>query len=138
MEQLTVPGTVESLEVIRAYVQTAAAMAGLDRKAAYRLVVAVDEIASNIMTHGYAEVGLEGMVDVWGKIDEHVLTIYMEDTGVAYDPSPQSPDAFDLPLEAREIGGLGLFLANHNVDAFRYERLGTRNRHTFVVYRNTG
>ncbi len=138
MEQLTVPGTVESLEDIREYVKTAAAIAGLDRKAAYRLVVAVDEVASNIMTHGYAEVGLAGMVDVWAEIDEQVLTIYMEDTGVAYDPSPQSPDDFDLPLEEREIGGLGLFLANRNVDEFRYERLGDRNRHTFVVYRNTG
>ncbi len=138
MEQLTVPGTLESLEVIREYVKTAATLAGLDRKAAYRLVMAVDEVASNIMTHGYAEVGLVGMVDVWAEIDEYVLTIYMQDTGVAYDPSAQSPDDFDLPPEEREIGGLGLFLANHNVDEFRYERLGDRNRHTFVVYRNTG
>ncbi len=138
MKQLTVPGTVESLEAIREYIKTAAAMANLDRKVAYRLVVAVDEIASNIVTHGYAEVGLAGMVDVWVKIDDHVLTVYMEDTGVAYDPSPQSPAAFDLPLEARELGGLGLFLANHNVDEFRYERLGDRNRHIFVVYRNMG
>jgi anti-sigma regulatory factor (Ser/Thr protein kinase) len=138
MEQLTVPGTLESLEIIREYVKTAAAIAGLDRKATYRLVVAVDEVASNIVTHGYAEVGLAGMVNVWAEINEPVLTIYVEDTGEAYDPSSRPADDFDLLLEEREIGGLGLFLANRNVDEFRYKRFGDRNRHTFVVYRNTG
>ena len=138
MELLTVSGTLESLETIREYIKAAATMAGLDRKAAYRLLVAVDEVATNIVTHGYAEAGLEGMVDVRAAIDEQTLRIVLEDRGAAYDPDLQSPSDFDLPLEQREIGGLGLLLATRNVDEFSYERLGDRNRHIFVVNRTTG
>ncbi len=61
------------------------------------------------------------------------MTVVVEDTGRAYEPATLSPDDLDLPPEEREIGGLGLFLAQHNVDEFRYERLADRNRHTFVV-----
>ena len=137
MEPLTVPGTLDSLEGIRAYVNSVATIAGLDRSLSYRLVGAVDEIASNIVMHGYAEAGRAGAVHVWAEIGKDVLTIYVEDTGAAYDPDLQAACAVDLPLEEREPGGLGLFLASHKVDEFRYERLADRNRHTFVVYRTT-
>ena len=138
MERLSVGGTLDALEVIRAYVLAAAGKAGLDKKAAYRLQLAVDEIATNIVTHGYAEAGLEGMIDMWADLDEKALTISIEDTGVAYDPGLQSIDDKDLPLEERQIGGLGLFLAIQNVDEFHYERVGERNRHTFIVNRTPG
>ena len=136
MEPLTVPGTLDSLAAIREYVKAAAAAAGLDRKAAYRLRLAVDEIATNIATHGYAEAGLEGTVDLRADIEEKALVIYVEDTGVTYDPRGcEPPDDLDLPLEQRQMGGLGVFLAVRGVDKLLYERIGERNRHTLVVNR---
>lgn len=135
MEQLTLPGTLESLKAIRDCVLAAGGVAGLDRRALYRLQLAVDEIATNIVTHGYAEAGITGMLDVWTSTDEQSLTVFVEDTGAPYDFSPSLPEDADLPLEQRQIGGLGLLLAAENVDQFRYERRGDRNRHTFVVNR---
>ncbi|HXV96967.1 MAG TPA: ATP-binding protein, partial [Anaerolineae bacterium] len=64
MEALTVPGTLDSLSVIGKYVLTAAATAGLDKKVSYRLRLAVDEIATNIITHGYDEANLEGVIKI--------------------------------------------------------------------------
>lgn len=136
MEPFTVPGTLDSLASIRDYVAAAATEAGLDERAAYRLRLAVDEIATNIITHGYMEAGIEGVVDLRASIDKNTLTILIEDTGVAYDPHQyQPPDDIDLPLEQRQIGGWGVFLAMQNVDDLRYERVGDRNRHTFIVNR---
>ncbi len=135
MEPLTVTGTLDALESIRAYVDGVAAWAGLERRAARRLVAAVDEVASNIVTHGYAEVGRAGMVHVWAEIGEQALTVLVEDTGVAYNPDLSALPDLGMPLEDREPGGLGLFLAGQKVDELRYERVGDRNRHTFVVYR---
>ena len=104
MDPLTVPGTLDSLETIREYVTAAATAASLDRRASYRLRLAVDEIATNIITHGYAEAGLKGMLDLQADIDEKVLTISIEDTGVAYDPQQsEPPDDLDLPLEQRQV-----------------------------------
>jgi anti-sigma regulatory factor (Ser/Thr protein kinase) len=136
MEPLSVPGTLDSLGVIREYVKAAAAAAGLNKRASYRLCLAVDEIATNIVTHGYAEAGLEGVVDLRTDIDEKTLTISIEDTGTAYDPrQSESLDGLDRPLEQRPMGGLGVFLAIRGVDKFLYERVGGRNRHTFIVKR---
>lgn len=136
MEPLTVPGTLGSLAAIAEFVLAAAAEAGLDKKASYRLRLAVDEIATNIVTHGYAEAGLEGKVDLRADMDEQTLTISVEDTGAAYDPQQsETPGDLDLPLEERQVGGLGMFLAIQSVDRFLYERVEDRNRHTFVMNR---
>ena len=108
MQPLTVPGTLDSLKHIRDYVAAAAEAAALEKTAAYRLRLAVDEIATNIVTHGYQEAGLEGAVELWAEFDEATLTIVIEDTGVPYDPrQTEGPDGLDLPAEQREIGGLG-------------------------------
>jgi anti-sigma regulatory factor (Ser/Thr protein kinase) len=136
VEPLTVPGTLDSLSVIGKYVLNAAAAAGLDKKAAYRLRLAVDEIATNIITHSYAEANLTGVLDLRAIIDETALTIFLEDTGASYIPG-QAVKTTDLhlPLEKRQMGGLGVYLAMQGVDKFHYERSEGRNRHTFVVNR---
>lgn len=135
MEPLTVPGTLESLGEIADYVKAAANSAGLDKKSSYRLRLAVDEIATNIITHGYVEAGGEGNLALQAEIDEQELTIVIEDTGIAYELQRQPPDSLDSPLEERQIGGLGVYLAIQNVDKFFYERVEDRNRHTFIVQR---
>ena len=136
MEPLTVPGTLDSLGAIAEYVMAAASAADLDKKVSYRLRLAVDEIATNIITHGYAEAGLEGVLDLRADIDEKALTIFVEDTGVVYDPrQSEAPNGLDLPLEQRPMGGLGVFLAIRGVDKLLYQRVGGRNRHTFIVKR---
>lgn len=62
MEPLIVSGTLDSLGAIAQYVMAAAAAAGLDKKTSYNLRLAVDEIATNIVTHGYEEAAREGVL----------------------------------------------------------------------------
>ena len=62
MDALTLPGTLDSLTAIREFVGEMGEKAGLDRKALYRLKLAVDEIATNIVTHGYEAAGLQGEI----------------------------------------------------------------------------
>jgi anti-sigma regulatory factor (Ser/Thr protein kinase) len=138
MKPLTVSGTLGALSAIAEYVKAAAKAAGLERKAAYRLRLAVDEIATNIIVYGYQKAGREGVVDLRADIDEHTLTISIEDNGVAFDPLQQFPreeETLALPFEERPIGGLGLYLAIQSVDQFFYERSGERNRNILVVNR---
>jgi anti-sigma regulatory factor (Ser/Thr protein kinase) len=138
MESLTVPGILDSLDAIAKYVIAVAAAAGLDKKASYKLRLAVDEIATNIIVHGYQEAGREGLLDLQADINEHALTILVEDTGLAFDPSEKvflEEGALDQPLEVRPMGGLGIYLAFQGVDKFVYEKAGTRNRNIFVVNR---
>ncbi len=134
MTSLTLPGRLESLDQVAEFVQTAAQEAQLPAPAAYRLQLAVDEVATNVVTHAYREKGLDGELHLLCERDATALTIHVEDTGEPYDPTTRpEPTDLDRPLEEREIGGLGLFLARRSVDELRYERRGDRNRMTFVV-----
>ena len=134
MDKLSVPGELTSLGAIRDYVRAAAMAAGIEKTATYRLCLAVDEIASNIVMHGYDEAGLRGDITMWAEIDAGVLKIEIEDTGASYDVAQyQDPDNLHRPFAERTEGGLGVFLAIQGVDRFNYATAGGTNRHTFEV-----
>ncbi|HEY9621021.1 MAG TPA: anti-sigma regulatory factor [Crinalium sp.] len=138
MQSLTVSGTLDSLKPIADFVLAAATTIGLDKKATYKLRLAVDEIATNIILHGYEEAGLEGDIQLSVAIDHQKLEITLEDHAIPYDPArTECVEAAELqrPLEERRMGGLGVYLAIQGVDQFRYERVGDRNRNIFTVSR---
>jgi serine/threonine-protein kinase RsbW len=136
VKPLVLPGQLASLDPVADYVRAAAAEAGFDQKTAARLHLAVDEVATNVITHAYAERGLEGQLYLECELDDQALRVHLEDTGPAYDLTRrEDPTDLDKPLEERGIGGLGVFLARRNVDALLYERRGDRNRVTFMLRR---
>ena len=138
MDTFVVPGTVESLGPIREFVRSKAAEAGLDKKRAYRLQLAVDEIAANIALHGYEEQGLVGDIEVQAEVGPDRLTITLVDSAIPYDPySRVMPSDLDAPLQDRAIGGLGVFLAINNVNEFLYRFNDGQNHNIFVVQRES-
>jgi anti-sigma regulatory factor (Ser/Thr protein kinase) len=139
MPTLTLPGELSSLDTIADLVLEQARLAGLDKHATYQLRLAVDELATNIVIHGYQEHGLTGNIVISADVDEHDLTIVLEDTAVPYDPTRRDLDRveedFDKPLEEREIGGLGIYFVRQAVNDFRYEWRNGHNRSMLVVHR---
>jgi serine/threonine-protein kinase RsbW len=130
------PGTLDSLSAIGAFTLEAAVAAGIGAHASYRLRLAVDEVATNIIVHGYTEAGRAGMVILRVSVVQDSLLIELEDTGAPYDVSSQKlPTAEELsrPLEEREVGGLGLFLITQSVDTFHHESTGPKNRTILVI-----
>lgn len=138
MDPLTLPGTLDSLDGLIDYALEAAEAAGLEKKATYQLRLALDEIATNIVLHGYAEAEREGDVTIRADITDTALIITLEDTAIPYDPLQRgSPSEEELhrPISERPIGGLGVFLAIQGVSDFRYEWDDPYNRNIFVVSR---
>jgi serine/threonine-protein kinase RsbW len=136
VEPLTVPGNLDSLSTIAHYVIAAANLANLDKKSTYQLRLAVDEIATNIIIHGYEESGLSGILVLSVQLDDRTLTLCIEDTGAPYDCTlAAKPEQLEIPIDLRPIGGLGVYLATQGVDQFTYERVGARNRNCFIVHR---
>jgi serine phosphatase RsbU (regulator of sigma subunit)/anti-sigma regulatory factor (Ser/Thr protein kinase) len=136
MDAVTFPGSLDALSSIRQYVKTAAEAAGLDRSAAYSLVLAVDEIATNVIEHGYKEAGLKGDISVGAARDNDSLVIRLADTGKSFDPN-SLPDINDIELlkelEDRPVGGLGIMLAKIGVDNLQYEATGSGNICRFSI-----
>lgn len=136
MERKTFPGTLDSLAGIREVVKEEAQRAGLSKKAAYNLMLALDEIATNIIVHGYEETGTEGVVDVLVDHSDNRLTVILEDDAAPFDPLQRelpNEEFFARPLEERPIGGMGIHLTINAVDEFNYEFTNNRNRNIFIV-----
>jgi sigma-B regulation protein RsbU (phosphoserine phosphatase) len=133
--ELTLPGNLDALEPIREYVTRASKTAGLEDSDVYQLCLAVDEIATNVVLHGYEEAGLSGSLTIKSSIENGRLVIQLADTGKPYDPAKHHvPDEDDLalPLEERQVGGLGIMLALQGVDDLQYESTARGNAHRFV------
>ena len=136
LEPLTVPGNLESLDAIAQFVIKAAELADLNRQTTYKLRLAVDEIATNIIQHGYSEANLTGKITCHAELNKAYLIIIVEDWGTAYDYRQYTePDSINQPLEERNIGGLGIYLAIQSVDDFKYQRLDNCNRHLLSIKR---
>jgi len=138
METATFPGDLDALAPIRQFVEKAAKQAGLGKKAIYDLCLAVDEIATNVVTHGYEEAGLKGDLQIDAEITPETLVIHLQDSGVPYDPSSHlvpTPEDLDRPLEDRNVGGLGILLARAAVDELNYKHIDSFHVHEFVVRR---
>ena len=138
MDPLTLQASLDALSAVASYVKEAARAAGLDADAAYRLRLAVDEIATNIVVHGYEETGGSGDITVSASVTAGAVTVVLEDRGVAFDPRAHagpSQEELARPLVERDEGGLGIYLALQGVDEFRYERVGEVNRNILTVRR---
>ncbi|MGB3401370.1 MAG: ATP-binding protein [Microcoleaceae cyanobacterium] len=136
-DSLTVPVTLDSLSVIANYIKQIGIWANLSKKKVAKLRLAVDEIATNIIEYGYNN-SSDNVIDFYAKLDNTQLILWIEDTGIPFNPNQQEiPEDLDKPLEEREIGGLGVYLAKINVDRLIYERVNIKNSSLPEINRNT-
>lgn len=133
MQEKTFPGTLDSLAPVRAYVTEAGRAAGLDSAKIYKLCLAVDEIATNIVLHGYEEVGLKGDIAIEALQERGQLIIRLLDHGRTYDPDQVPNPDLGNPLN-QESGGWGLFLSKTGVDQFDYTSSESGNVHLFAMH----
>lgn len=130
--ELRVPARLDALDGIARYVRALADRARLGKDAAYRLRLAVDELATNVVTHGYRDG--DGEIVVLGGIGTDRVWVRIEDTAPPFDPRQgcRPPDD-GLPPECRRVGGLGVHLALTSVDAFTYAHREGRNISTLTI-----
>lgn len=131
---IRVPAALGELDRVAAFVLDLGERAALPHDALYRLRLAADELATNIVMHGYR--GASGEITVDGGIDPDQVWIRFQDDAPAFDPRQgMRPPALDQPLAERRIGGLGVYLAFTAVDVFAYDLVAGRNVSTLVMLR---
>lgn len=105
------------------------AKAGLPDRAAAQILVALDELVSNVFLHGVREG--EPTVHVRLRVATGRVSGIIEDDGVAFDPLAVAPPDTTLAAEDRLIGGLGLHIVRQTMDDIRYDRDHGQNRLRF-------
>jgi serine/threonine-protein kinase RsbW len=92
-----------------------------------RLLVILEELFTNAVTHGHGPHSAGGNIIVALRWRTSRLRISFIDDGPPFDPLAFGAPDLDAAGEERPIGGLGIHLVRSLVDQARYRREGGRN-----------
>lgn len=112
---LRIPADVARVADLRALVREAALEADAPPECLDDVVQAVDEMATNVIVHGYA--GRPGWVELTVEAGERRLVMTLEDEAPPFDPRPHPEPDLSVPPEHRTPGGMGIHLLRQSVDA---------------------
>ncbi len=102
----------------------------------YHIKLALEEVVMNVISYAYDD-GEPHEFEVRLKSDSDGVVIDVIDDGQPFDPLQETaePDV-EATLEARNIGGLGVYFVKTLMDHVEYRRENDRNRLT-LTRRNT-
>ena len=92
----------------------------------FNINLALEELVTNIISYGYDK-NTEHYIYLKLSFNGSDIHIRIEDNAKAFNPVDFPEPDIDLPLEEREIGGLGIFFAKNLMDDIKYERKNDRN-----------
>ena len=97
-------------------------------KKVYLTCLALEEILSNVIRHGYEDEAVHEIA-VSIREDDGIVELEIVDDGKEFDPRAAPEVDVLAPLADRPVGGLGIHLLKHMIGDIRYERSNGRNRH---------
>jgi len=129
----------EKVEELRRIAEAAEALGeeeGWSRDVTYAVVLSLEEVATNVVSHGGGGSDAGGIrVDITSSPEE--VRVEMQDGGRAFDPFREAPmPDVNAGLQDREIGGLGIHFVKALMDETSYRRSGGRNHVTMVKRRH--
>lgn len=106
---------------------------GLSPRIAFDLNLAVDELATNTISYGFAGRADDGRIRLRLALTEDddggAVVASLDDDGLAYDPFTQAPPpVLHGDVEDRPIGGFGVHFARTLMDEVSYRREDGWNR----------
>ena len=110
----------KSLDIMDAILQTEEAASVVNT---WRMLsVVVEELVVNIVDYSRSD-----YLDVEIMRDKKCIILRFRDGGVPFNPLKKETPDFSIPMEDRQIGGLGIFLVVQNMDTVAYEHTGGEN-----------
>ncbi|MGL4868560.1 MAG: ATP-binding protein [Cetobacterium sp.] len=108
--KLYVPSSLKNLSIIRAMTKTYLEHQKVEQKDIMKILSIVDELATNVIEHGYEYKSGDIIIELQKNND--VIHLVVEDNGIGFYESKISKDE----------GGMGLFLAKAMADTFKVEK----------------
>jgi serine/threonine-protein kinase RsbW len=115
---LQLVASLEDLESIRRFIEQRAKILGVDPSTVYDVDLAVTELATNSLVHGYAE--RRGWIEVAMLNEDGELVVRLHDRAIPFDPTQVPPPDLTTPLDKRRFGGMGLHLTRKVVSRMEY------------------
>jgi serine/threonine-protein kinase RsbW len=124
--RLQLQNRIQEIEPALGRVETLLAAAGLDEQAVFHLRLALDELITNSIMHGFPAGG-EHLIDLEVSIRSKQVAVELSDDGVPFDPSRPTAPVLSGPAEERPIGGLGLHMVQQLIPMLNYRHARGRN-----------
>ncbi len=124
----------QNLPQLLEWIETRLEEADCPPKTQMQIAVAAEEIFVNIANYAYAPgTGrVTARMDISGEPPR--LSITFIDSGVPYDPLSRVDPDLSLPVEQREVGGLGIYMTKKFMDSVSYEYIDGCNVFTMKKY----
>ena len=123
----------ENLSAIRDFVEDCAVRLNVAPAVIPNIVLAVDEMVTNIIEHGYA--GQPGAIEVEVSDRGDALIVELRDQAPPFDPTTQPPPDLAVSFEDRPPGGLGIYLMRKVMDDVQHRVTAAyRNNLTMIKY----
>lgn len=100
--------------------------AGVSKRQTFEINLALDELFTNIISHGYRDQEEHHVKVTCDKVDG-VLKITIEDDGIPFNPAAAPHPNLKCAFGDREIGGLGIHLIRSYMDHIEYTRRNNKN-----------
>ena len=123
----------DQLAAIREFVQQEATRLGVDQSAIDDLLLAVTEVVTNSIEHGYDEQPGPITIEIGANGDSVLVSV--SDHAPLFDPRLGPLPDLSVPPQRRPPGGLGLYLIRSITDELRYDPLPEGGNKTSLVKR---
>lgn len=109
----------EDLSRLHDFVEAACREFGADEDVAYALRLAMEEVCTNIVKHGYKDQPA-GPIALTMLAQNGQIVLTITDRARPFSPDDAPPPDMNPDLQERKIGGLGWHLVKHAVDQVLY------------------
>lgn len=125
--KINVNADTKNLKVIADFIEKKLEERRLKSEIIDEVVVAVDEAATNVIKHSYKEKADEYM-KILLKVIPGKIVVSIFDKGIIFEPNKIPVPELSKSLNARSIGGLGIFLMKRFMDEVTFYFKGTDGR----------
>ncbi|MEL6309853.1 MAG: ATP-binding protein [Chloroflexota bacterium] len=126
--RLRLPGTIDQVRVACDFVVKVAKSAGFGDDGIFQSQLAVEEIFTNIVEHGYEHDAKGRGIELVTEITDDALLISILDEAPPFNPLQLDDPDPDVPLWERKEGGWGVHFVRNYMDDVRYKLDKDRNR----------
>lgn len=136
MPRLQLPAVIDNLEQMLDFVLDGLKEQDYEDKEKFagKMRLACEEALVNIINYAYGD-GV-GEVDIIYDFypDDGKFVVRLIDEGIPFNPLERDTPDIDLPMDEREIGGLGIFMIKEIMDEVQYKRENGKNVLILIKY----
>lgn len=124
--QLILTNNIQELKRLEPFLENFFDRNNLDMALLPSVNLALEEALANVIMYAYPE-GTQGDVTLTAEVKDDDICMEISDMGTPFNPLQQKEADLDVPLEERQIGGLGIHLIKEIMDKVEYAHEDGRN-----------